>query len=119
MRILNFTIPNLKPLLLNGQKQQTIRGKQYWIDLFLSRKLDVGSFLQIWFNQRSKSGEYLFDAKITGWRLMLSLKAEEESLFLADGFASKEEALEWFQRVYGRVENLLLIKFKRVEEAPR
>lgn len=115
MRILNFTIPHLKPLLLSGQKQQTIRGKDYWFNLFHTGALNIGDDIQIWFNQRSPSlGEKLFIARITGYRVILNLEEEPESLFIADGFTSKQEGLTWFQKIYGHLNGVFsLIQFKK------
>lgn len=114
-RILNFTVPKLKPLLLSGQKTQTIRGKQYWIDLVKSRKLNVGNLLQIYFNQRSPSGEKLFDARVTRLKILMALQGESELLFLKDGFSSKQEGLNWFEKTYKSLDQeFVLIGFLNV-----
>lgn len=100
MRIINFTIPHLKALLLSGQKTQTIRGMPYWINLIRSGKLKISDSVQIWFQQRSPKGERLFYSVINDLRIISDLKSEPEALFIADGFKTKQEALEWFKRVY-------------------
>lgn len=119
-RILNFTVPKLKPLLLNGQKTQTIRGKQYWIDLIKKKKLNVGDLLQIYFNQRSPSGEKLFDAKVTHLKIIVALKWEPALLFLRDGFSSKQEGLDWFEKTYKTLnQEFSLIGFLNVKDCKR
>jgi hypothetical protein len=116
-RILNFTVPKLKPLLLNGQKTQTIRGKQYWIDLIKKKKLNVGDLLQIYFNQRSSSGEKLFDARVTHLKIIVALKWEPALLFLRDGFSSKQEGLDWFEKTYKTLnQEFSLIGFLNVKD---
>jgi len=95
MVVLNFTIPHLKPRILNGTKQHSIRrNSEYW-----NRVLKSGAMLNLYFNQRSPNREHLFDAPFLD-RDELYLEDITEGIAIADGFDSLKQCQLWLTSTY-------------------
>ena len=95
MVVLNFTIPHLRPLILSGQKQHTIRrNSPYW-----NRVLKDGTILNLYFNQRTPRKEHLFDVPFL-LKQEMDLRDIAESVAIADGFKTLSHCQSWLVKTY-------------------
>ena len=126
-----------KDKLLSGEKDQTIRpfSEYRWKQLLKAKEGKLR--LQIYWKQRTKECEKLFDAEIMDlfvmdlfpdtfvasdpnsddWR-MLTIE-EDDELAIRDGFCCHDELLDWLFDKYGDAVftmRFIVIRFKRVDE---
>lgn len=111
MVLISFSVPQLWPILWNGQKTRTMRALIYeghinskWDEIYrLYTKCPKGHYyLDLWWNARSNNPDrrhhlYTVQLKSIELRTLGSLTLEECKL---DGFDSKENCLEWFENTY-------------------
>jgi|Deesub1362B_J571_1020462.scaffolds.fasta_scaffold03070_7 hypothetical protein len=136
MVAISFSI--FKDKLLSGEKDQTIRpfSEYRWKQLLKAK--EEGRKLQIYWKQRTKECEKLFDAEITDlfllwfvpdkltapepdsdYRHFLTIE-EEEELSRRDGFKNSDEMDEWFFSKYQLLElapePFIVIRFRRIDD---
>jgi len=132
-----ISFSTFKDKLLSGEKTQTIRpfSEHRWKLLLKAKNGELK--LQIYWKQRTKECEKLFDAEITDlfildlfpdtfvasdpssdYRRPLTIE-EEEELARRDGFSDYDEMFDWF---FDRYKDdffdmrFIVIRFKKIEE---
>jgi len=125
-----ISFSEFKDKLLSGEKTQTIRPytKHRYNQIKNAKKL------QMYWKQRTKESEKLFDAELEDIFLIkffhvvtdililypkgVTLTDREiETLVRRDGFASKKELIKWFYRKYGNRlfrNYFMVIRFRRI-----
>ena len=104
MVIVSFSVPKLKPMVLNGTKQQTIRlMNKKWINAFDKIENFYTVKLQLYWKQRSPNNEKLMEVEC---KSIQPIKLSEITLEIAkaDGFETLDECLTWFKNTYKKVD---------------
>jgi len=141
MKMVAISFSIFKDKLLSGEKDQTIRPftRQRYLQFAKAREVSEEGkpSLQIYWKQRTKESEKLFDAILTELRviaidpdreemrervwMVADLKIPEgkvEEIVKRDGFESKEEFFNFFRKKYGsKLKDMyfILIRFRRAE----